>query len=143
MNDATITLTSEDVYDWVNGRSLDIPGFPVPPDRYRPGKVTWGADPKRSHAIMNRRAHKARAVNEAALRELLPHIAFATPADALDTAQLLQDFTIAEANGWQLWRKDSAQSWIHASDASRLAQAQAIGAVHALAGVGRIENGLS
>ena len=122
------TLTSEDVHDWLNGRSLDIPDFPVPPDAYHPGRVTWGADPKRSRAIMNRRALKAREANETALRELLPHIAFATPADALGAAQLLQDFTIAEANGWQLWRKDSAQSWIHSSDASRLAQAQALGA---------------
>jgi len=70
-----------------------------------------------------------RARHEAALRELLPHIAFATPGDALDVARTLQDFAIAEANGWQLWRKDSAQSWIHSSDASRLAQAQALGAV--------------
>ena len=129
MNDATITLTSEDVYDWVNGRSLDIPGFPVPPDRYRPGKVTWGADPKRSHAIMNRRAHKARVANEAAFRELLPRVTFATPADALGVARTLQDFTIAEANGWQLWCKGDARSWIHSSDASRLAQAQALGAI--------------
>ena len=123
------TLTSEDVHDWLGGRALDVPGFPVPPDTYHPGHVTWGANPKRSRAIMNRRALKARTANEAAFRELLPHIAFATPGDALDVARTLQDFAIAEANGWQLWRKDSAQSWIHSSDASRLAQAQALGAV--------------
>ena len=123
------TLTSEDVHDWINGRALDVPGFPVPPDTYHPGRVTWGADPKRSRAIMNRRALKARTANEAAFRKLLPCIVFATPSDALDVARTLQDFSIAEANGWQLWRKDSAQSWIHASDASRLAQAQALGAV--------------
>ena len=125
----SFTLTSEDVYDWLGGRTLDNPGFPVPPDTYHPGHVTWGADPKRSRAIMHRRALKARTANEAAFRKLLPCIVFATPSDALDVARTLRDFAIAEANGWQLWRKDSAQSWIHASDASRLAQAQALGAV--------------
>ena len=126
---APFVLTAKDVQEWLDGRPLDIPGFPVPPDTYHPGHVTWGADPKRSRAIMNRRALKARTANEAAFYGLLPSIAFTTPGDALAVARTLQDFAIAEANGWQLWRKGSAQSWIHSSDASRLAQAQALGAV--------------
>ena len=129
MKAAPFILTSEDVYDWINGRALEVPCFPVPPDTYHPGHLAWGSNPKRGRAIQNRRALKAQTANTAALRDLLPRIAFATPADALAVARALQDFSIAEANGWQLWRKDSAQSWIHASDASRLAQAQALGAV--------------
>lgn len=129
---ASFVLTAEDVLDWLSGRSLDLPGFPVPADTYHPGPIKWGSNPKRGRAIQRSRAAKQLAANAARLRELLPSITFATPQDALDVSRTLQDPQIATAAGWQHWQKGPAASWIHETDTPRLQQAAALGAIRTL-----------
>ena len=129
---ASFVLTAEDVFDWLSGRSLDIPGFPAPADTYHPGPIKWGSNPKRGRAIQRSRAAKQFVANAARLREMLPSIAFATPRDALDVSVSLQLPQIATAAGWQHWQKGPAASWIHETDASRLQQAAALGATRTL-----------
>ena len=129
---ASFVLTAEDVLDWLSGRSLDIPGFPVPADTYHPGRIKWGSDPNRGRAIQRSRAAKQFTANASYFRELLPSIAFTTPQDALDVSSTLQDPQIATAAGWQHWQKGPAASWIHETDTSRLQQAAALGASRTL-----------
>ena len=119
-------VTSSDVSDYLDGRTVDA--LPAPPDRYRPGRIKWGSNPNRGRALQRARSIKQRLVNTAALRALLPRVEFNTHRDALEVAECLEDFAIARANGWTLWRKGDAQSWIHSSETNKIAQARTMGA---------------
>ena len=119
-------ITACDVSDYLDGRAVDA--LPAPPDGYRPGHIKWGSNPNRGRALQRARSFKQRLVNTAALRALLPCIEFDTPRDALEVAACLEDFAIARANGWSLWRKGNAQAWVHSSETDKLAQARAMGA---------------
>ena len=131
-------ITSCDAHDYLNGRTVDA--LPAPPDRYCPGGIKWGSNPNRGRALQRARTLKQRQANAAALRALLPCIEFDTPSDALEVAAALEDFAIARANGWTLWRKGDAQSWVHRNETSKLAQARAMGAIEVPVQLSKTEN---
>lgn len=113
---------------WLEGDKY--PGIPARPDRYIPGHLKWGSDPKRGRAIQMGRAKKQRQTNLAffvvnVLPLLPPNIARNA---SLDYGRETEDFGEAKARGWQYWRKDKAASWIHETDLEKIQKAKDLGA---------------
>jgi hypothetical protein len=119
-------LNSFDVSEWLDGKTVE--GLPLPPDRYQPGGIKWGSNPERGRGIQRARSAKKKATNRAAFIELLPSVKFESNADALSAALNLQHDPLALSYGWQYWQKGKAASWVHESDAEKLAKCVELGA---------------
>jgi len=106
---------------------LNSPKLPKRPDSYSPGQ-----DPKIGRNILAARLKKRDKANgEFFLSEVLPLLKDSLNAMAWHDLAIYfpdrkRDFM--DYGGWELWKKDNFQSWIHESDTKKLGRALAIGA---------------
>jgi len=128
--------------DWEERTSADVYSVPAlnerkdlpqPPDRYVPGHISWGKDPKRGRAIMRAREQKRLAANTAFfLSDVLPLIeADLNVAAWHDLAQALPDHGAAfyARGGWVRYTLGERASWIHPiEEPEKVAKAIALGA---------------
>lgn len=90
------------------------------PDCYRPGPITFGKDPKRGRAIQSGRLKKQKKTNiDFFLKSILPKIE--NELDPLSWKDIAYNFDGDMCNqfmlkgGFELWKKEDRQSWIHPS----------------------------
>lgn len=105
-----------DLADWISGRS--VWGMPAPVDTYHPGPTTWGADPRRSRAIMARREAKRDAANCALLASNMDDFNFTFAAWYHAARELISHGypdagrIALERSGYVLFRKDDRRSTV-------------------------------
>jgi hypothetical protein len=118
---------------WLDYRLDDAPDdWPRPRQRYSPGKVSWGADHKRSLAISNRVNTPRREANRKQFGdEILPALwPSLRPDDALTFAKMFKlPSEKVTALGWEYWTVPNGRSgWVHRDDLEKQARAVALGA---------------
>ena len=116
MKDSPPPTSEFSLHYWLDGYEYE--SVPKRVDRYRPGHISWGSDPKRGRAIQSRRLKKRDDANlEFFMASVYPSISHLLPSEThFEIAKATGNREALRLSGFRLWKKGERQQWIKRGD---------------------------